>query len=221
MKPEHPGISPLQAAMLRDTLACAGRNIEQVEIVFSADVITRVPSAWSETVAATAALRTRFLFQDGEPVGMSESSAEPRILLPELAPSSFEEWLARDREQALDLEGGLPWRVTFWPSARRFVWTFHHALLDGRSITKILRSFLARLTGNEVPAVLEFAVSQVPSSDEIEAADDRSGRIVFRTRRAFARGAEVIRADRQGVECQDPDGRVDPSPDAEDVGRGD
>jgi hypothetical protein len=180
MKPENPRLSPLQAAMLRDTLAYAGRNIEQVEIVFSADAITRVLSAWLETVGATAALRTAFLFQDGEPVGMSESSAVPQILLPELVPSSFEEWLARDRGEALDLEGGLPWRVTFWPSERRFVWTFHHALLDGRSITRILRAFLARLTGNEDPAVLELATSRVPAADDIETA------VAFH-RREFAR----------------------------------
>lgn len=66
---ENSPISPLQAAMLRDTLACSGRNIEQVEIVFSAaDPLDRVLPAWLETVRETTALRMMFLFLDGEPV---------------------------------------------------------------------------------------------------------------------------------------------------------
>jgi amino acid adenylation domain-containing protein len=166
---ENSQISPLQAAMLRDTLAYGGRNIEQVEIVFSPSVTDRVLLAWLETVRETAALRTMFLFQDGDPVGMHRSSAEPQIRKLDVFPSSFDDWLAKDREKALDLEGGLPWRATFWPNERRFVWTFHHALLDGRSITKILRSFLARLTENDTEA-LELAVFNSPNAAEIEAA---------------------------------------------------
>ncbi len=171
MTPESSPISPLQAAMLRDTLAYGGRNIEQVEIVFSAAAaLDRVLPAWLETVRETAALRMMFLFQDGEPVEMRETSAAPQIRKLDGFPSSFDEWLACDREKALELEGGLPWRVTFCPSERRFVWTFHHALLDGRSITKIFRAFQARLTGNHVPEALELAVSQLPTATEIETA---------------------------------------------------
>jgi amino acid adenylation domain-containing protein len=163
--------SPLQAAMLRDTLAYGGRNIEQVEIVFSAAAaLDRVLPAWLETVRETSALRMMFLFREGEPVGISETSTAPQIRKLDVFPSSFDEWLACDRGEALDLEGGLPWRVTFWPSERRFVWTFHHALLDGRSITRILRAFQARLTGNNVAEALELAVSRLPTATEIEAA---------------------------------------------------
>ena len=168
---EKSQISPLQAAMLRDTLAYGGRNIEQVEILFSAAaVLDRVLPAWLETVRETRALRMMFLFQDGEPVETCETSSAPQIRKLDAFPSSFDEWLACDRGEALDLEGGLPWRVMFCPSERRFVWTFHHALLDGRSITKILRAFQARLTNDEVPEALELAVSRLPAAVEIEAA---------------------------------------------------
>ena len=178
---ENSPISPLQAAMLRDTLACSGRNIEQVEIVFSAaDPLDRVLPAWLETVRETTALRMMFLFLDGEPVGMRETSAAPQIRKLDVFPSSFDEWLACDREEALDLEGGLPWRVTFWPTERRFVWTFHHALLDGRSITKILRAFQARLTGTEDPGDLEWVICPPPGPAEIAEAMEFH-------RRAFAR----------------------------------
>ena len=171
MNPEISQTSALQAAMLRDILAYGVRNIEQVEIVFSAAAaLDRVMPAWLETIRETRALRMMFLFQDGEPVKMCETSAAPQIRKLDGFPSSFDEWLACDREEALDLEGGLPWRVTFWPSERRFVWTFHHALLDGRSITRILRAFQARLTGNQVPEALELAVSRLPTATEIEAA---------------------------------------------------
>lgn len=165
-------ISPLQQAMLRDTLAHGGgRNVEQVEIRFSPRVTPeRVLDAWRETVGETAALRMGFVFEDGDPSGMCESNVEPRVRIEEEDPQSFEEWLARDRVEELDLEGGPPWRVVFWPAARRFVWTFHHALLDGRSITRILRGFQARLTGVGGAGALGPAVSRVPDTAVIERA---------------------------------------------------
>ncbi|MEI8343096.1 MAG: hypothetical protein WCH43_16355, partial [Verrucomicrobiota bacterium] len=49
-----------------------------------------------------------------------------------------------------------------WPEQVRFIWTLHHALLDGRSIARILRSFLERLRGGEA-ADLTLAEWRAPS----------------------------------------------------------
>ena len=75
-----PGLAPLQRVMLRDSLAAgdAGHHVEQVEIVLAPGAMRqRVAAAWAETVARTAALRTAFLIENGEPVGM-ESVKHPR-----------------------------------------------------------------------------------------------------------------------------------------------
>ena len=70
----------------------------------------------------------------------------------------------------LPLDGVPPWRVTWWPDARKLVWTFHHALLDGRSITRILTAFQSRLLGNEDPGDLGLAFSQAPDPAQIDRA---------------------------------------------------
>lgn len=70
------------------------------------------------------------------------------MVVREEEPESFAAWLEEDRLLGFDLTG-VPWRVVCFPSSRRWVWTFHHSLLDGRSVARILRSFLNRLKGEE------------------------------------------------------------------------
>ena len=173
--PSNSEISPLsalQSAMLRVSIfENSGANVEQVEILFSPQApMDRVPDAWQATVKHSAALQAAFVFNDGDPCGIRQSSVEPEISIRTIYPNSWESWLSSDREQPLPLDGGPPWRVSFWPRERKFVWTFHHALLDGRSITKILRAFLARLGEDEDPGFLSLAKAAVPTDGEIEAA---------------------------------------------------
>ncbi len=169
----HP-ISHLQAAMLRDSLAeCSGRNVEQVEIVFSADFsMSRVLPAWLATVEGTAALASGFLVTEGEPCGIHSLAAEAPIRNETETPSSWGAWLAADRIEPFPLDGGLPWRMVVWPTARRLVWTFHHALLDGASIAKIVRAFYARLIDADDPGGLELALLAPASADEIQQATE-------------------------------------------------
>lgn len=167
-------LSPLQAAMLRGSLAeTNGENVEQVEIDFAVGVpMGKVVSAWNLTVGRTAALRTRFVIRDGEPYACLTTGVKPSVQIENDLPPSWETWLAGDRLRPLPLDGGLPWRAVFWPQAGKLVWTFHHALLDGRSIAKTLRAFQVRLTGGADPGVLELASSPDPTADEIAMAAD-------------------------------------------------
>lgn len=168
-----PGLAPLQRLMLWDSLAAsgAGHHVEQVEIVLAPGLAgERVAAAWVATVARTAALRTAFLTPDGLPVGWE--SVEPVKILDETQPlpPSWESWLESDRCHPLLAPHKVPWRAVYWHEARRFIWTFHHALLDGRSIARVLRGFLARLGGGDAE---DLAISEWrgPSPEMLAVAD--------------------------------------------------
>lgn len=167
-------MTAVQIAMLRRTLGGEdGANIEQVEMVFGGNVAPdRVVAAWDSTVARTAALRVAFRFEAGEPAGLQALPAPAKIQVERAAPESWSAWLADDRRKSLPLDGGCPWRATFWPEARRFVWTFHHALLDGRSIARILAAFQERLGGGADPGELKWTAVRLPTAEEIAAAGE-------------------------------------------------
>lgn len=131
--------------MLRDSYADpkAGHHIEQVDLRFAAGAdLSRVESAWNEMVATTVALQVELT-----PGGIRGGASTPALALQTHAPSSWMMWLELDRLRPLLVSGRAPWRAAFWPGERRFIWTLHHALLDGRSITRVLRGFLERIAG--------------------------------------------------------------------------
>jgi hypothetical protein len=145
-----PGLAPLQRVMLWDSLASpgAGHHVEQVEIVPAPGLTgARVVAAWQETVARTEALRTAFLTANGMPVGLESVDPGNPVDQAQAVPPSWDSWLESDRLRPLLAPHEVPWRAVYWHEARRFTWTFHHALLDGRSIARILRGFLERLGG--------------------------------------------------------------------------
>jgi amino acid adenylation domain-containing protein len=156
-----PRLSGLQVAMLRRALAHDdGADVEQVEMVFAPEITAeRVLAAWEETVARCEVLRVGFRFEDGVPEGLLALDDIPSPGVFAEAPDPWPAWLAQDRLAPLPLEGGCPWRVAFWPSARKLVWTFHHALLDGRSIARIVALFQELL--GDAPGVERLGLSEV------------------------------------------------------------
>ena len=167
--------------MLRGSLAgWTGENVEQVEVDFAEGMgAEQVVAAWKLTVENTAALRSGFVIREGEPCGMRPVAVETAVRIETRVPASWEIWRADDRRTPLPLDGGLPWRAVLWPDARKWIWTFHHALLDGRSITKILVAFQARLIAAVDSRKLELAIFTPPAAEEVAAAADFH-------RRAFA-----------------------------------
>lgn len=159
--------------MLRGSLSRAGgENVEQVEIDFTRGFpIDRVVSAWAATVDGTTALRTGFVLVDGDPAGLVPVAVESPVRVEHKLPECWKSWLSRDRLNPLPLDGGLPWRAVFWPAAGKFIWTFHHALLDGRSITRILSAFQTRVCGGNGVGVLDLTDASSPSPGEVAAAE--------------------------------------------------
>lgn len=147
-------LAPLQLIMLRDSLAAEdeGSHVEQVEIIFrNNDPGEQVAAAWDTTAACTEALQMVFMIEHGEPVAWRKTSYTNNLIWNEQAPASWKNWLAEDRLRPLLVPNALPWRVTYWPNERRLIWTFHHALLDGRSIARILYRFLKCLHDGKAP----------------------------------------------------------------------
>lgn len=166
--------------MLWDSLAApaAGYHAEQVEIRFSRSVdAARVISAWRETVGTTAALRIAFLVEDENSEGWESVTPGGFLTTTEPFPVSWESWLDADRRRPLLFPQAVPWRAVFWAEEMRFVWTFHHALLDGRSIARVLKNFLKRMNGEEA-GVLEISKWQPPSG-AMKSAGDALFRRIF------------------------------------------
>lgn len=166
--------------MLRDSLVAptAGYHAEQVEIRFSRKVDhKRVTSAWKETVGQTEALRIAFSIDEGNPCGWEFVTPGELHQCREPLPVSWDAWLEADRHRPLLIPHAVPWRAVFWQEEMRFVWTFHHALLDGRSIARILQAFLKRVDG----AVVEpLALSEWhPPTPEMKTLGDAMFRRVF------------------------------------------
>jgi hypothetical protein len=151
--------------MLRDSLAAGGDgpHVEQVEIIFRREIAdTHVAAAWESITAQTEVLQMAFGFEDGEPTHWTTAKLPGIFKSDQPSPASWTDWLAADRLQPLLIPGACPWRVTYWPNDRRFVWTFHHALLDGRSISRILDGFLKCLHTGIPPQPLRLTTWQPP-----------------------------------------------------------
>lgn len=165
-------LAPLQEIMLRDSLAepTAGHHIEQVEIRFTPGIrAAAVAAAWAATVVETEALQIAFVVENGLPMGIEKAAQVGSLATAVTTPDLPAIWLDADRARPILFPATTPWRATYWPASRRLVWTFHHALLDGRSIARVLRSFLLRLQGMPAES-LALARWQPPNCAAIEAA---------------------------------------------------
>jgi hypothetical protein len=166
-------LAPLQKLMLRDSLAGegSGNHIEQLEITFNRELDSgRLAKAWAETVAATTALQMAFALEPGA-LGWEIARHGGEFCEEATQPGSWSEWRKIDRRRQILVPGTAPWRVTWWPEARRLIWTFHHALLDGRSIARVVQNFLIRLGGG-VAKPLVLAEWQPPTPAAVALAEE-------------------------------------------------
>ena len=159
-----------------------GTELEQAVLVFCDDFPPeRIEAAWQATVAATTALGCRL-----SDAGWVPGARTASIRWQAGEPASFEAWLEHDRMAGFPPDDAAPWRVHCWPASRRWVWSFPHALLDGRSVARVLRGFLRRLAGGTAEE-LPLAAWEAAGESEKQAA------LAYRTR-AF-----------EGVEAALPD----------------
>ncbi|MEQ1862554.1 MAG: amino acid adenylation domain-containing protein [Chthoniobacteraceae bacterium] len=140
-------LTPLQQGMLYHALSAPGTgvDIEQMVCTLREPVDAgRLRAAWEQVIARHAILRTAFRWDDRP---MQEVAA--RVELPwtcsDATPQSeahLTAYLREDRAAGFDMSRPPLMRLRlfrFGAEDFRLVWTFHHALLDGRSFPIVLR----------------------------------------------------------------------------------
>ncbi|MFH8470763.1 amino acid adenylation domain-containing protein [Streptomyces sp. NPDC017991] len=158
-------LTSMQSGMLFHSLSEPGVYLEQVHLVLDAvaDPVA-LARAWQRTVDRTPELRTAVVWTDeGTPLQAVHRQADLpvthhdwRALPPAEESDRLRELLAADRTTALDLAAPPAARLILvrLPQDRvRLVWTFHHLLLDGWSVSQVLADVLTRHAspGTELP----------------------------------------------------------------------
>ncbi len=145
-------LAPIQQGMLYHVLTdpSAGMDVEQIEIVFDAPVDeSRLVDAWNAAIERHPILRTRFLWkqtsapmQDVLPhVGIPVEHVEIRAGSPDDYAAQVETFLEEDRRRGIAMDVAPLMRLSLIRRggvSDRLIWTFSHAILDGRSFTRLL-----------------------------------------------------------------------------------
>ncbi len=150
-------LSPMQQGMLFHAVSARGRgvDIEQIIVTLREPLDpARFGQAWRDIVRRHPILRTRFRWNDvAEPRQEVVASADVpttfvdwRDLTAETAEKRFAAHVSADRANDFDLSRAPMMRLfaaQFPRGEWRVLWTFHHALLDGRSFAVVLREWFA------------------------------------------------------------------------------
>ncbi len=153
-------LTPLQLGMVYES-TLAGRpwvNLEQIVVHLEDEDIDpeALRAAWDATAARHDALRLSILWrrrvspvQVVRPTIATDLTVEDwSHLPPRKQDSTLTQFLDADRDAGIDLEGTPSWRVllaTLGPRRAVMVWTVHHAMVDGRSISIVLQDLFAAL----------------------------------------------------------------------------
>ncbi|VDC19066.1 Surfactin synthase subunit 3 [Pseudogemmobacter humi] len=155
-------LTPVQAGMIFES-TLAGRphlNLEQIVVHLGGPCdAAAMRVAWQRAVDRHPALRM-VTDWSGE-AGPRQRVLEDVRLEPDeidLSPSALEAWLEADRAQGADSPAWPNWRlrlIRLGPVQSALVWTFPHAMLDGRSFTIVLdqvfRDYDALAAGAALP----------------------------------------------------------------------
>lgn len=152
-------LSPSQQGMLFECLAApkSGIHVEQVACVIEGALDAGALAAtWQDVVDRHAALRTGFVWRD-QPEPMQFVRRDLRLPFREevwRGPEAFAAFLDEDRKRGFvlgqpPLMRGTLFRVT--PTEHRFVWTFHHIVMDGWCVPilviELQQAYAARRAG--------------------------------------------------------------------------
>ncbi len=149
-------LSPMQLGMLFHALSAPGSGVDIEQIVFTLDERLDVPvfeQAMREVMARYPMLRTRLRWRDvGEPCQEVLASPEMPTTVadwsdvgPEEAQQRFDTAVRADRHRNFDLSCAPMMRmfVARFPGGQtRVLWTFHHAMGDGRSFIVLREWFV-------------------------------------------------------------------------------
>ncbi|MFF0221631.1 amino acid adenylation domain-containing protein [Streptomyces sp. NPDC004629] len=162
-------LTPMQSGMLFHHLMDAGRGVYLEQTSFDMAGIHEpelFTEAWQRTVDDLSVLRSSFRW-DGLPEPLQLVYGQVPFPVAHLdwcgldadaVRRAHEEYLSADRDRGIDLGAPPLFRavVARLDGGRvRMIWTFHHALLDGWSVMRVVHDMLghyAELAGQRVPA---------------------------------------------------------------------
>ncbi len=150
-------LSPVQQGMLFYSVAAPGTDVYLVQWSCTLPETLQVPCferAWQRVVERHAVLRTAFLWQDldeplqvvGRQVKLQVQCLDWHELASQDVQARLDEWLQADQSQGITLSAAPLMRLTLiWLPDRsyRFVWSYHHLLLDGWSWPLVLQEVFA------------------------------------------------------------------------------
>ena len=148
-----------------------GHYIQQITVpLFPAQNLDSLKKAWELAAQRHIALRAFFTHHQGSLLLEFADHITPSIeviSVPDHADQTGEEQLNRfleeDRKKGFDLSSPPLWRFTVWAQksgSNIGIWTFHHALLDGRSHMQVLRELQQSIQA-ETPLVRLHPQQQV------------------------------------------------------------
>ncbi|MFM0502679.1 amino acid adenylation domain-containing protein [Paraburkholderia caffeinilytica] len=160
-------LSPMQTGIVFHSLLGQqpGAYVNQLRVDIDHLDCARFEAAWTAAAARHDILRTGFLpFDDAPRQWVArrivtpfavEDWCEARGLDAALLDQRLDRFAAGQVAQGFDLSRAPLWRVVLLrtgPSRHHFVWTFHHALLDGWSAAQLLAEVLAAYEGRPAEA---------------------------------------------------------------------
>jgi natural product biosynthesis luciferase-like monooxygenase protein len=151
-------LSPMQQGMLYHVLSDpeAGMDVEQMVWTLDEPINSAAfRASWAATIRQHPILRTRFRWSGvSDPVQEVLRSADMSFIqmnLRDAAPAEqealVESYLEEDRRRGIPMDEAPMMRLTLFDLAEdrsRMVWTFSHAILDGRSFTRIIQEVFDR-----------------------------------------------------------------------------
>jgi amino acid adenylation domain-containing protein len=152
-------LSALQQGMLFSTLLQPGAGVDVQQLVFRLREpldAARLAACWQAATDRHEILRTSFRWQgvDAPEQVVWTGVAAPFDVLPWEGDDAFAAWLRADRVRGFAMDQAPLHRAALFARAAddwTLVWTFHHALLDGRGQQLILRALFAEYDADVVP----------------------------------------------------------------------
>ncbi|MEN6317166.1 MAG: amino acid adenylation domain-containing protein [Syntrophaceae bacterium] len=145
-------LAPLQEGMLFQNLVSIGTDVDIQQIICSIHEKLNIESfqrAWGRVVERHAILRSKFEWEEiTEPkqvvlhkVPFKGEFVDWKTLSPSAQQEDLEAYILKDRALGFNLGQAPLMRLTIFelaPEEYKFVWTFHHILMDGRAFPLIL-----------------------------------------------------------------------------------